>query len=125
MQKPVLFATLLLALLVLLSGASRAPAAPPAGTLSGVVLNSSGSPVGGAQVSLQAADGTGPRALHADARGHFRITNLRPGLYEVRAAAEGNWSAWKHNVLVRRDVQASVTLRLLRGQPRTTTPVPN
>jgi hypothetical protein len=91
-----------------------APAGTPAGTLSGVVLNNAGIPVAAAQVSWQAADGTSPHAAHSDARGYFRISPVRPGLYEVRAEAAGRWSDWEHNVLVRAGADSNITLRLLR-----------
>jgi Carboxypeptidase regulatory-like domain len=101
-----------------------APAGAPAGALSGVVLNSAGIPVAAAQVSWQAADGTSPHAAHSDARGHFRINPVRPGLYEVRAEAAGQWSDWEHNVLVRAGAGSNIILRLLRTSAPSTVPIP-
>jgi uncharacterized protein YfaT (DUF1175 family) len=101
-----------------------APAGTPAGTLSGVVLNNAGVPVAAAQVSWQAADGTKPHAAHSDTSGHFRISPVRPGLYEVRAEAAGRWSDWEHNVLVRAGADSNITLRLLRTSAPSAVAVP-
>jgi virginiamycin B lyase len=117
MQKSLFPGQISLATLAILFGLSLALAGPPTGALSGVVVNGAGAPVAAAQVSWQAADGTAPHALHTDARGHFEMAALRPGLYEVRAEAAGKWSDWEHNVLVRPGGSASVTLRLVRTTP--------
>src|ERR1700680_73184 len=94
MQKSLFPGQIPLATLAILFGLSLALAGPATGALSGVVINSAGAPVAAAQVSWQAADGTAPHALHADARGHFEMAALRPCLYEVRAEAEGKWPGW-------------------------------
>jgi DNA-binding beta-propeller fold protein YncE len=122
MQKPPFPGPISLATLAILFGLSLALAGPPTGVLSGVVLNNAGAPVAAAQVSWQAADGTAPHALHSDAHGRFEMAALRPGLYDVRAAAAGKWSDWEHNILVRPGSSASITLRLVRTTPPFLTP---
>jgi virginiamycin B lyase len=122
MQKPPFTGPISLATLAILFGLSLALAGPPTGVLSGVVLNSAGAPVAAAQVSWQDADGTAPHALHSDAHGRFEMAALRPGLYDVRAAAAGKWSDWEHNILVRPGSSASITLRLVRTTPPPLTP---
>jgi Carboxypeptidase regulatory-like domain len=106
---------LLLSALWLLAAASS-PAAPPSARLSGVVLNSKGTPVV-ARVFWQTADGTQPHVLRTDAHGQFRVTQLRGGLYDLRAEAAGWWSKWEQNVVVKPGRSASITLRLVRTTP--------
>jgi virginiamycin B lyase len=87
------------------------------GDLNGVVVNTKGAPVPGAQVLWQVSDGETPHVLHSDAQGHFHIGQLRTGLYDVRASANGAWTAWEHNVLVPPGGEANVTLRLALTPP--------
>ena len=94
------------------SAASRKP-----GALDGAVLTAKGAPVAGAQILWQAADGETPHVLHSDAHGKFRLAALKPGFYDLRASANGTWSEWEHNVLVRPGADASVTLRLTFKEP--------
>ncbi len=115
--KPLRLPIFFLGALAILCATLPAPAGPRAGTLSGVVLSKTGMPVASAQISWQSADGTAPHAAQCDARGHFQIAAVRPGLYEVRAAAAGRWSDWEHNVLVRTGADTSITLHLVRTSP--------
>ena len=96
---------------------SIAYAAPAPGILSGLVLDSRGAPAVAARVSWQAADGTHPHALHTNAQGQFRLSSLRPGLYDLRAEYNDMASDWEHNVLVRAGAESSVTLRMMRSTP--------
>jgi Carboxypeptidase regulatory-like domain len=82
------------------------------GGLEGTVVNAKDAPVADAQILWQPADGGRPHVLHSDANGHFRIAKLRPGLYELRASAEGVSSEWSHNVVVRAHGQTSISLKL-------------
>jgi protocatechuate 3,4-dioxygenase beta subunit len=95
-----------------------ASAAPRAGSLNGVVLNSAGTPIPRAVVSWQAADGTRPHSIHTDVNGRFQVMGVRPGLYELRAETGGMSSDWQHNVLVRTGAEASVTLRLTHARAK-------
>jgi len=87
------------------------------GELDGLVVNAKGAPVAGAQVMWQAADGETPHVLHSDVHGKFHIEPLRAGAYDLRASANGTWSEWEHNVLVRPGDEANVTLRLTFKPP--------
>src|ERR1035437_2389636 len=80
------------------------------GSLDGEVVDAKGAPVAGAQVLWQAADSGRPHVLHSDARGQFRIAQLRAGLYELRASAGNISSDWSHNVLVQPGAKANVKL---------------
>jgi virginiamycin B lyase len=82
------------------------------GNLGGEVVNAKGTPVAGAQILWQVADGETPHVLHTDSQGRFHIEALHTGLYNLRASAGGTWSEWEHNVLVRPNNDTNVTLRL-------------
>lgn len=98
-------------------GTGLALAAPAPGIVQGTVLNAKGKPVASARVFVQRADGTAPRAVKTDAQGHFRTPLLDTGLYDVRAEAAGNWSAWAHNVVLKSGRDAKLTLRLVLTSP--------
>lgn len=112
---------LMLAAVACLAAAALAVAAddakPAATVLSGVVVNGEGRPVAEARVYWQAADGRSPHFLRTDAEGRFRSKPVHAGLCEVRAQAEGLWSEWAHNVLVRPGAGAELTLLLVRKTP--------
>jgi len=100
--------------------AAIAPAAQRSsarGSLAGQVLGPDGKAVAGARVLQQGADGRNPHTTQSDSQGHFRFPVVRPGLYDLRAQASGQWSPWEHNVLVRSGRQTEVTLRLLLKHP--------
>ncbi len=88
-----------------------------AASLGGEVVSAKGAPVARAAVLYQASDGRTPRAVHTDAEGHFRIVEIRAGLYDLRAVKGKMQSEWSHNVLVRPGQQTSVTLRLVVEPP--------
>ena len=111
----------LLFLVVLCLGSPVLPgraAKSPAGSLTGVVLDTKGDPVPSARIFWQTADGAKPpHIVYADHNGHFAIPSLLPGLYQLRGEATGMWSDWEHNVLVRGGSESKVTLRLVRESP--------
>ncbi|MGH9704447.1 MAG: carboxypeptidase-like regulatory domain-containing protein [Candidatus Acidiferrales bacterium] len=95
------------------------PAAAPKehdGSISGRVLGFDGSPVSDARVTLESAQARSPRTQITDEDGQFHFKKIYPGLYDLRAYGHGFWSEWHHNVLVRKDRQITVDLRLLRKQ---------
>lgn len=97
---PSLFALLLL---LLSCGAVAAQTAAPArssstptveeptvGSITGSVVNESGQPFAGAQVSVRQINSSNPgRTLTTDAEGNFRVNNLLSGLYVVSTWAPG------------------------------------
>src|SRR3981081_1423265 len=87
------------------------------GNLDGIVVNSKGVPVAGAQVLWQVSDGEKPHVLHCDEHGHFHIPGLRAGLYDLRASFGESSSDWEHNVIVRRGAGSNLKLRLLSTTP--------
>ena len=110
--------SLVLAAIYLVAVAKPACASKTAaGRLTGVVLTSKGAGVPSARVFWEAVDGSVPHTLKADSTGHFSVPSVRPGLYELRGEADGMWSEWHHNVLVRPGAEGNVTLRLVRKTP--------
>ena len=92
-------------------------AKPKPGNLDGEVVNTKGAPVAGAQILWQASDGETPHVLHTDSQGRFHVGPLRAGSYDLRASANGTWSEWEHNILVRPGSDANITLRLKYKEP--------
>src|SRR5215470_1846138 len=96
------------------------------GSLSGTVIGPDDKPVPRAAVTYQSSGGTAPHATHADAHGHFAISNLRGDIYDIRASANGIFSEWEKNVVVKPGQQKTITLHLIyaKEMPKTTgTPV--
>jgi len=82
-------------------------------SISGTVIGPDDKPVPHAAVTYQSSGGTAPHAIHADAHGHFLISNLRGDLYEIRASANGIFSEWEKNLEVRPGQQKTITLQLI------------
>jgi hypothetical protein len=104
-------------LLVLLAAASlwlavSANARVPIGTLAGTVLNVHDQPVVHAAVTIQTSDGREPYATHTDSRGHFSITRLETGQYDLRASSAGRISEWTKRVMVHANKTTTVVIHL-------------
>lgn len=82
-------------------------------SLSGVVIGPDDKPVPLASVTYQSSDGTAPHAVHADSRGHFTITRLKSGNYDIRASGNGVFSDWEKNVMLRKGQARSLELHLI------------
>jgi hypothetical protein len=108
-----------LAFFLLLLHGGRPAAAPKDhnGSISGTVLGFDGSPVADARVTLESAQARNPQTRVTDEHGHFHFKEIYPGLYDLRAYGHGFWSEWHHNVLVRKDKEITVDLRLMRKKP--------
>jgi len=87
--------------------------APQKASISGTVIGPDDKPVAHAAVTYQSSGGTAPHATHADAHGHFFISNLKGDIYDLRATAHGIFSEWEKNVMVRPGQQKTITLRLI------------
>jgi Carboxypeptidase regulatory-like domain len=66
-----------------------APAAVPAGSVTGIVLDVSGASVRGAQVSVMHEDGTELHTMLSETDGGFNFTKIPPGSYLLIVNAEG------------------------------------
>jgi hypothetical protein len=84
----------------------------PIGTLAGTVLDARGDAVGDAVVMIQTSDGLQPYGTHTDSTGHFRITRLETGQYDLRASSHGSLSEWTKRVMVHQNKTTVVLLRL-------------
>ena len=84
----------------------------PIGTLAGTVLDSHGRAVAGAAVTIQTSDGLEPYATHTNSSGHFQITRLETGQYDLRASSDGRISEWTKRVMVHANKATVVVLRL-------------
>lgn len=82
-------------------------------SLSGVVIGPDDKPVPHASVTYQSSDGTAPHAVHADSHGHFTITQLKSGNYDIRASGRGVFSDWQKNVMLRKGQSRSMELHLI------------
>lgn len=97
--------------------AARAVCAVPqskgTASLTGVVIGPDDRPVAHASVSYQSSDGTSPHAVHTDSHGRFTIAKLKSGNYDLRASANGIFSDWEKNVMVRKGQTHSLELHLI------------
>lgn len=105
-----------IALLSLLLAGFAAGPAPKThthlGRLAGSVLGPRATPIAGARVTMQTADGRHPHATSTDAKGHFAFPDILPGPYDARAYRDGKWSEWQHNVIVRAGKTTEITLKI-------------
>lgn len=93
-----------------------ASARVPVGNLAGTVLDAHGHPVAGAAVSIQTSDGLEPYGTHTDRMGHFRITRLETGQYDLRASYHGAISGWTRRVAVHSNRTTEVKIELPPGR---------
>ena len=93
-------------------GAGIAPCPAGLGTVAGQVLGTSGSPVIGARVILQAAEGHRLLTTDTNNQGRFWFASLPEGQYGVRASYEARVSEWRQNVWVAPGEQTNVVLHL-------------
>lgn len=95
------FRTLGWVIVVTLSIAASTAAKPGFGTISGVVLDSSGTPQMGASVWLISEDGGRVVAqILSNQHGEFLNDHLKPGIYDVRVTIAGFLPAMQHHVSV-------------------------
>ena len=90
------------------------------GTIGGQVFGTTGFAAPGARVILQAADGKSPQTTVTNTQGRFWFPMLPPGLYDVRASAQGRSSEWRQNVGVRTGRQTTIALHLRSKKPTPT-----
>jgi hypothetical protein len=95
------------------SSAQNLPTIKTGATLTGLVLDTDGTPVARASVSCQSAGGLAPHAVYTDAKGRFTVNGLKQDSYDLRAYFGGTYSDWIRNLPLRRGQKKTVTLRLL------------
>jgi hypothetical protein len=92
--------------------AITADARVPIGTLAGTVVDAHGQLVAGAAVTIQTSDGSQPYGAHTDSSGHFQITRLETGQYDLRASSGARISDWTKRVMVHANKTTLVLLHL-------------
>jgi hypothetical protein len=80
-------------------------------TISGIVQSAVGKPLAKARVYLQPSDGRAPHTVVTDAEGRYQFKNLRPGLYDLKAHANGAWTELQRNVNVHAKEDVTVNLK--------------
>lgn len=103
---------MLLAVVVVLQGASLCGAASPA-LLTGIVRDSAGIPQIGAVVELLAPDLSVLTTVYTDAKGRYNIHPLQPGRYSVKAIGASFLPSMRENVRVRSVTIVNLTLNTL------------
>jgi hypothetical protein len=114
--------SILLSILVL-AVPSLLPAQTPKkgdGMITGTVIGADNKPVEAAVVTCQSGAGFRPRIVHTDAKGHFVINGLKWDSYDLRASANGAYSDWQKNFLLKKGQTRDITLYLLSGNTATT-----
>jgi hypothetical protein len=97
---------------LMLALASGASAAPPSAVVSGVVRDTRGVAQMGAMVQVLAAGPATVATAFTDRYGRYRIANLVPGSYQVRATAALFMPATRGNLQLRTGMRATVNLTL-------------
>lgn len=111
MTKPRIVAMLLF-LAAILATAGIGQARVATGTMEGTVVDSHGSPVADATVTMQTSDGSRPYATRTDAHGHFEFARFETGQYDLQAYSHGMFSKWTKRISIHRGKRTAVTLRL-------------
>lgn len=88
-----------------------------AGGVRGAVRATDGSPVAGAQVTLEAIDGSAVQTVEADALGEFAIGLLGPGSYRILAEQIGFQPVRRLGIMVSAGRTTTVALTLERRPP--------
>ena len=97
-------------LVLMFAGASAY--AVEAGSISGTVKDSSGTPQIGAIVEIFTSAATLGSTVITDARGVYSAENLPPGKYQVRVSAVSFVTAWRENVSLRAGARVLVDVTL-------------
>ncbi len=82
-------------------------------TITGIVIGPDDKPAALASVMCQSSGGLSPHATYANAKGHFKVTGLKPDSYDVRASSNGVFSEWEKNIPLRKGQTKELTLRLI------------
>jgi hypothetical protein len=89
-----------------------------AASISGMVEDASGQPVGNARVSVKSLESGGTRTTATDESGYFRVLSLPLGAQVVKAEKEGFRSAVREGIRLEVGQQATVNLQLDVGELR-------
>jgi hypothetical protein len=113
MRRTIVFVSIFMFMLAVVSTMSAKPQHKGTSTLSGVVLGPDDRPVAHASVSYQSSGGNGAHVVRTNSQGRFNITKLKADNYDLRASGKGVFSEWEKNVNLRSGATKEVTLRLI------------
>ncbi len=113
MKRGFVLLAMFVAVLIAARGALALPQSKGTASISGVVIGPDDKPVPHASVSYQWSDGSAPHAVHADAHGHFVISQLVANSYDIRASGRGVFSEWEKNILLRKGQSKTLELHLI------------
>jgi hypothetical protein len=113
MKHTIIFLSIFLFALAVVSNVSAEPQHKGTSTLSGIVLGPDDKPVAHASVSYQSSGGNGAHVVRTNSQGRFSITKLKADNYDLRASGKGVFSEWEKNVNLRAGTTKEVTLRLV------------
>src|SRR4051794_12722842 len=101
LSKRVRIGTIVVGLVGFVAAVPAAALAQTVGNLSGHVYDQSGTPIRGVKVTASSdIQIGGPRSAMTDDEGHYRITNLSPGVFQVTAMAPHLKTVIQKNVRV-------------------------
>jgi hypothetical protein len=106
MEHDMRLAMLAIVVVLISPGASQAPA-----TLAGCVTGSLSQPVGAARITI--TDSHGVRRVPTDGQGCYRVDDLPPGTYTVRAAVPGYCDGIREKVSIRSGERVAVDFALV------------
>jgi Carboxypeptidase regulatory-like domain len=86
------------------------------GSIEGIVTDESGPVVGASLEARNRVHGDTART-YSDARGHFKLCDLRAGLYSLWGQAEGHDSVWIQSVIVEHGQAVRQDVRLRKVSP--------
>jgi len=113
-MKRKLLAVIIATFAMVWAGGSQAQTPKKSGaTLTGIVVGQNGKLVEHAAVVCQSSGGSSPRVIYTDASGRFTITGLRQDNYDLRASANGFYSDWEKNIVVRNGQTREITMKLV------------
>ncbi|HEV8600382.1 MAG TPA: carboxypeptidase regulatory-like domain-containing protein [Gemmatimonadales bacterium] len=106
-----------LLLVLLLVPATAGAQSVTAGSLRGTILSTTGEPLAGVQLTVEAVEGGRTRLLESGRDGGFAIALLAPGAYRILAEQVGFQPVRRSGVLVSAGQATSVTITLERRPP--------
>ena len=87
--------------------------------LSGIVKNSKGQPVQGAEIRIQGSDANKIGKIHTTANGHYQYPELEAGTYNVTLVVDGVTKASINNVHTKAGETQTLNFEIIKGSRAT------
>jgi len=87
--------------------------------LSGIVKDSKGQPVQGAEIRIQGSDANKIGKIHTTANGHYQYPELEAGTYNVTLAVDGVTKASINNVHTKAGETQTLNFEIIKGSRAT------